>query len=197
MNGPKYLRREVAYTSPVYQLIAEKAAEELDSRGWFSKSQVLKLTSMEALSDSLRWDYLTEMICNEQNVTLVPLAKRFFHQKRGDVQTMRDAQKAITAQTDDEREQAENALKARNISLTRFLAGGHGRNTYGYAIPTAMNGALVNTRLANVKKMANGKAEAFKKYSDACRDQFEREGMPVPPELESDKPGNEPLLPSA
>jgi len=135
----KWLRREVARKCPVHQAVLEEALIQLAEYGYFSKTDIIKDVGMVAMSESIRWDYISEFIKEDGSCELIPLARRFWNMNPN--QRIMEPEKAI--------------------------AGGHGKKTAGYALVSVDGGALAIKRLEHKRGMANGVGKAFRKYADA------------------------------
>lgn len=137
--GARYLRREKARRCPVHTAVLDACSERLSDHGWFEKEEVVNSLNFEAVSDSIRWDYIMDFLRTEEGGEFVPLAARFFkrhkHSERVD-------------------------------HPERFIATGHGKKTAGYANVELDNGRLAIRHLGSKRSMANGVAKAFRKYMD-------------------------------
>ena len=135
-----YIRKSSAAKCIVHRMVKECCIEELHNKGYFRKEKILKDLGI-ASDEGLRWDYLREFIEDETKVELVGVAERFFQrQKECDYD---DEGNPITVQT----------------HPNRYIAGGSGRRTVGYASVVLYDGsfavARIKTRVATTKTMRN------------------------------------------
>ena len=136
----RFLRREKAYGSPIYQAILEEAGRRLEHVGCFEKWDIIEKLNFDAIEDAIRWDYIREFLQERTGCELVPLSASFF--KRHKFQ-----------------EEIANPGK--------FIAVGHGQKTAGYATVSARNDHLVIERVKERKAMRNGVAQKFQDYINA------------------------------
>jgi len=147
-----YLRREKARKCPVHTTILEVATTQLAEFGYFSKGDVLRENSLEAMEPAVRWDYIREFIEADYGIELVPLAQRFFdtvgketHRRGG-----------FTVET----------AVHRALYPQKYVAAGHGKRTAGYCNADFDNGRFAVVRLQHKREMLNGVAKAFNKFSE-------------------------------
>lgn len=137
--GARYLRREKARRCPVHTAVLDACSERLSDHGWFEKEEVVNSLNFEAVSDSIRWDYIMDFLRTEEGGEFVPLAARFFkrhkHSERVD-------------------------------HPERFIATGHGKKTAGYANVELDNGQLAIRHLDSKRRIVNGVRNAAKRYAE-------------------------------
>jgi hypothetical protein len=143
----KYLHRDKARQSPIYQAILEAAQSEIELHGCFSKETVLEKAGADAVADAIRWDYIREFLAAEYEggVDLIPMVERYFkrHSK------------------DEER-----------INPERYIAQGHGKKCAGFAAVRAGHEHLVLTRVKQRKSFANGVGKAYAEFRDAIANRY-------------------------
>jgi hypothetical protein len=139
----KFLRKEVALKCPVHTAVREKAAEYLELHGAFCRDTILSELSLEAMAESVRWDYIREFLQNDQGCELIPVSALFFKNPRS-------------------KERKESPM---NIKPEKYIASGHGKRTAGYAsvVPDEFAG-LVLKRLDQRRGLKNGVGTAFAKF---------------------------------
>jgi len=135
----KWIRKETIKDCPVHTAIREEASKLLSEKGTFSKSEVITITCMKSVADAVRWDYIRELIEEDQGCELIPLASSFFNRH-----TASDEQK----------------------HPERYMAMGHGKKTAGYAAVTLQNEHFVVKKLEHRHAVANGVGRAFDAYLD-------------------------------
>jgi hypothetical protein len=139
----KYYPRAKALTCPVHKAVQAQCIKELIEKQYFSKPEILAALNFEAMSESIRWDYITGFIAQDSGAELVPLAERFFKAANG--------QKRLTTQE-------------RIHSPEKCIASGHGKKTYGYA-SVFLNDGVYALKIMNYKKnISNGTQAAFDNY---------------------------------
>jgi hypothetical protein len=142
----RVLKRNVR-NCPIHKAVLEACGKRLVEFGYFNKADILEDLSFSAIEDSLRWDWIAEFLSEKNGdyaIELVPLAQRFFK----DPKRKRDATE-IT-------------------SLGRYLAGGHGKRTAGYASIDFEGGRFAVVRADRFKSLSNGQSAAFSNYVSAC-----------------------------
>jgi hypothetical protein len=137
----KFLRREAAIECPVHTLIRAKAAEFLELRGAFSREEVLEATRLQAMAESIRWDYVREFIEKEQGCELIPVSALFFKSPHS-------------------KDRKDSPIK---IKPEKYLALGNGKRTAGYAVRLPLR------RLEQRRGLTNGVGRAFTKFVDEVR----------------------------
>jgi hypothetical protein len=128
-------RRSDIIKCPVHTAIKEECLARLRAVGAFSKDDVLEITRMEAVADSIRWDYLRDLIADELKTKLLPVAARFFHQKSS--------------------KHNPNGWTL-DANPGAFLATGWGKKTAGFVSVELKNGALVIKNFQDVVARARG-----------------------------------------
>jgi hypothetical protein len=119
----------------------EAAADQLCLHGVFEKDAILDQLNLKAMSDAIRWDYIRDFLQEEQGCELVPLASVYFkrHQRHDEI-----------------------------ANPSRYIAGGHGKKTAGYAAITSNNDHLVVAKIKIRHAISNGVGEAFRNYLQAA-----------------------------
>jgi hypothetical protein len=155
----KHLRREAARACPIHQTIMETAADQLCLHGVFEKDAILDQLNLKAMSDAIRWDYIRDFLQEEQGCELVPLASAYFkrHQRHDEI-----------------------------ANPSRYIAGGHGKKTAGYAAITSNNDHLVVAKIKIKHAISNGVGEAFRNYLQAAEDKRIKGGL-APLQISVDK----------
>ncbi|MGB1066181.1 MAG: hypothetical protein ACPGZR_09310 [Paracoccaceae bacterium] len=155
----KHLRREAARSCPIHQTIMETAADQLSLHGVFEKDAILDQLNLKAMSDAIRWDYIRDFLQQEQKCELVPLASVYFkrHQMHDEI-----------------------------ANPSRYIAGGHGKKTAGYAAITSNNDHLVVAKIKIKHAISNGVGEAFRNYLQAAEDKRVGSGL-TPLQISVDK----------
>lgn len=133
----KYLRKDKARGCPVHMAVLDECGRQLSLHGVFEKSAVLEYLNLEAMADSVRWDYVRSFLEEEQGCEMVPLASVYFKRHK---------------------------LEEERVNPQRFIATGHGKKTAGFATVTQENDHLYISRIDTKKKMANGVGEAFETF---------------------------------
>lgn len=152
----KYLRKTAALACHVHSAIKDRCIKELERNGFFRKSAVVEGLGFSAVEESIRWDYVAEFITAE-GYDLVPLAARFFRSESEHKKEDTQIKKSLIKADDD---------SVPNIALSRFLAGGHGRKTAGYASVYFANGRLAIKRFQIDKKRREGANETIRKRAE-------------------------------
>jgi hypothetical protein len=140
-----YMRIADARTCKVHEEIVHAATDRLTTVGSFSKDEVLMATGFLMMVDSIRWDYVKRIIEEDYKTELIPLAARAFRRAN-----------------QEERKQYPELKTPRQWQTTfpeKFIASGHGKKTYGFAIATKDN-AMYVIKLLEIKK---GRAEGARK----------------------------------
>jgi hypothetical protein len=130
----KYLRFAKCKECPQHIKVRDAAVELLTTIGSFSKEVVCESTGLSSFIDSIRWDYLVRMIEEEYSTELLPMSIELFRKKRN---------------TDAEIHFPE-----------RYIAGGHGKRTAGYAIASVENGHFLVHLLKRKRSIAEGCVKA-------------------------------------
>lgn len=147
----RYMRKETARACPVHSMIKDKANEMLAANGHFSKEVVLEELNLSTMEDSIRWDYIREFIEEDHGVNLVPLAARFFIGK-------------IKTKSGDNVSFISTAAE-RKVNPEKYIAGGHGKKTHGYALVTFEQGVMAIACLKRYRGLSNGAGKAFRAYA--------------------------------
>lgn len=135
----KFLRREAAVKCKIHQEVKKAAIEKLGLHGVFEKDEVLDELQYKAVTDAIRWDYIREFIQEEQGCELVPLASTYFKRHS-------------------------RAQEIANPS--RFIAGGHGKKTAGYAAVEPQNDHLVVAKLKIKHAISKGVSIACESFTE-------------------------------
>lgn len=135
----KFLRREAAIKCPIHRYVKKAAYKKLQLHGVFEKDEILEELDFKAVSDSIRWDYIREFIQEEYECELVPLASTYFKRHS-------------------------RAQEIANPS--RFIAGGHGKKTAGYAAVEPQNDHLVVAKLKIKHAISQGVSSACRTFTD-------------------------------
>lgn len=139
----KWLRMTQAQKSPVYIAIKDTMTDRLSVAGYFEKTEVLEATGFATVADSIRWDYLRQMIENEHHTELIPLSAQFF-------------QKTLLI---DGKRRHLGGTRRREYELLfpeKFVASGHGKRTAGFAIASQENGHFLVRVLYRKQGQARG-----------------------------------------
>jgi hypothetical protein len=139
MSG-NYLRRAAAVACPIHRMIKDEAIQRLAHSGIFNKEEVLLALRFQAVSDSIRWDYIREFIQEDQGCELVPLAASYF---------------------------TRHPRAEEHVNTGKFLAQGHGKKTAGYASVIQATDHLVVARIQYRESRKNGVVEKFAAYKKA------------------------------
>ena len=157
MSSTTYISREKTRACTIHQAVMQRAIEYLNEEQFFSKKKVIQSLNFDAIASGIRWDYIIEFLRDgnegESGVQLVPLKESFF-----------TASKAFR-ETYPEKEYPH-----------KYIAGGHGGKTVGYASVYINGGRFALHRHQWLSKMQNGVADAFTKYSEqlVARDLLEK-----------------------
>ena len=157
--GNKYLRREKARACPIHKAVLEACGQALVDKGYFSKEDILEKLRFTAMAESIRWDYVAEWLTADDGdyaMEIIPLAPRFFNTPM--------------------KKRIEDGLPA----YGRYVAGGHGKRTAGYASVTLDGGKLAIKRAERFKSLKNGASTALENYVRATlkqADQIESENV--------------------
>ena len=135
----KFLRREAAVKCKIHTDVKEAAVQKLRLHGVFEKEEILDELRYKAVTDAIRWDYIREFIQEEQGCELVPLASTYFKRHS-------------------------RAQEIANPS--RFIAGGHGKKTAGYAAVEPQNAHLVVAKLKIKHAISQGVSSACRTFTD-------------------------------
>ena len=155
MGERKFIKTVTARKCAIHKMILEESGRRLVEDGYFNKAAVIDHLGLGAVEQSIRWDYIVQFISEENGdyaIELVPLAQRFF----SDPKRVRDATQVT--------------------SLGRYIAGGHGKKTAGYASVTFEGGRLAVIRAQRYKSLSNGTSKALNEYIGAVlknRDKLE------------------------
>jgi hypothetical protein len=159
-----YLRRTVAEQSKIYQAIKDRAAEYLVLHTCFRKSAVIADLNLEAFADSIRWDYIRDMLQDiHKDVEIIPMAEAFF---KGYIEV------------DGVKRQNTPALQKRLPE--RFIASGHGKKAAGYVLAVPDNGHFVLKVMSHKNAVATGTRKAADKFTRNAR----LAGVPMPERIE-------------
>ena len=147
MPSTNYISREKARACTFHQAVMQRAIEYLNDEQCFSKKKVIQSLNFDAIANGIRWDYIIEFLRDgnegDNGVELVPLKESFF-----------TASKAFR-DTYPEKEYPH-----------KYIAGGHGGKTVGYASVYINGGRFALHRHQWLSKLQNGVAAAFTKYSE-------------------------------
>lgn len=146
----KWLRREAALASKVYQEIIAEAIADLGNFGFFHKDDILEAADYTTVGDTIRWDYVAEEIKARLHTELVPLGSSFFTRHRHDEEVLNPG---------------------------KFIAGGHGKKTAGYAAVIPENDHLVIHRVHQRAAQIEGSAEALIKNVNVIDEQRKKSGL--------------------
>lgn len=146
----KWLRKEKAVVCPIHKMVQAEASNRLAHSGDFSKEEILEALNLEAIEEAIRWDYIREFLETDHGCELLPVSAAYFkrHQKRDE-----------------------------QINPSRYIATGHGKKTAGFAAIIAKNEHLIVERVKQRKKVANGVAEALRKYVDAINKKLDQPAL--------------------
>jgi hypothetical protein len=165
----KYLRRKAARKCAIHKMMKEAAREELIDKGYFNKAEIFELAGIApGFDENLRWDYIIEFIEEEENVELVPVAKRFF-------------EKMSEAGADD----GEQVTHPK-----RFMAVGHGKRTVGYCNAEEHGGSFIAARIENSRQIGVG----FSRSAEAMREKAIKCGIDVDRLIEQQRVSRMPEL---
>ena len=118
----------MAKKSTIYQAIRDKADEYLKLNYCFRKSAVIADMKLEAFADSIRWDYIRDMLQDiNKDVEIIPMAEAFF-------KTMIEVDGV----------RRKNTPELQKRLPERFIASGHGKKAAGYVLAVPHNGHFVN-----------------------------------------------------
>ncbi len=117
----------------VHQEVVGVAVEHMNTRGSFSKDEVLAETGFTGVADSIRWDYVREAIERELGVHTVPVVSRFFSKRPG---------------------------FSKELSPEKFVASGYGKKTAGFAAVRDETAPLAGSWLSSVAAKAEGAVAA-------------------------------------
>ena len=159
-----YLRRSVAQQSDIYQSIVNRAAGYLMTHKFFRKSTIVDDLNLAAFADSIRWDYVRDMLQDKyQNVEIIPMAEAYFK---------------LFIEVDGVRQKNTDKLQRRLPE--RFIASGHGKKATGYVLAVPDNGHFV-VRIARTKEaVASGTKKAAERFTHNAR----RAGVKFPGDAE-------------
>jgi len=150
-----YLRRSVAEKSKIYQDIKLKAMEYLNSTGSFRKAKVITDLRLEVFEDSIRWDYVRDMIqaeSAEDDVDLIPMAEAYFKTR------------IVVG-----KQMEKNTPELRLRIPERFIAAGHGKKTAGYVRAIAGNGHFIEVVARNKYAQARGTRASAERFDAKAR----------------------------
>lgn len=169
----KYLRKADAIKCPVHQAILQQACDELHEHGYFNKQEVVESLSFGAVSEAIRWDYISEFIRDELDQDLVPLAQAFW--------TGTKEQQAMRQKVTPE---------SRKQNPSAYVAGiGHGKRTAGYGLLSVDDHKLAIKHLAHKRSLANGVGASFRTFATELykRRELQMELYPLLAPLESEQ----------
>jgi hypothetical protein len=151
----QYLRKAAAEKSDIYRAIKFKAMDYLAEVGAFKKETVMADLRLEIFNDSIRWDYIRDMIQEadkEASVDLIPMAEAYFK---------------FRIQVDDKILRNTPALRQRIPE--RFIAMGHGKKTAGYVRAIPENGHFVTVVARNKNARAIGVKASATRFTSRAR----------------------------
>lgn len=138
-----FIKKATALKCPIHRAVMDKVREELASTGCFHKADIIDELQYNAIEGSIRWDYVREIIQDEQKCELIPLAEAFFKRhKPGEMEAVPH----------------------------RFVALGHGKKTAGYANISGANGALVICVLKQKSATRDGMVKSVNKMVASCKE---------------------------
>lgn len=119
----------------VHNEIKDRCVELLRLRGSFEFDRVLEDTGYRSVADSIKWHLIGDMIGKEHEIGLIPVARRFFHQR------------SVASNPEGWKPEANPG---------KFLATGNGKKTAGYASIDPRNSFLAVRLLENREAVADG-----------------------------------------
>jgi hypothetical protein len=125
-----------------YQSLKAAIVDALMLRGRFSKEEIAKTCQLSSFVDSIHWDYLVRMIKEEYGDELMPMAQSYFKKHRKD--------------------------KPEIDFPGTYIATGHGKKTYGYALANRTNGHFVLYTLETKKNRRDGVHKAVEELEHYC-----------------------------
>jgi|SRR5215207_943646 len=135
MTKKKFIKYATATKCRIHLEIVHAAVDQLAHQGFFSKEEVLRVTGYDLFEDAIHWDHVRRMIEEQHKTDLMPLAQAFFNRKRKDPSPIDEP--------------------------GRYLAGGTGKKTAGFAMVSEDNGPLVRWSLEHAKQCIRGKSKAY------------------------------------
>jgi hypothetical protein len=135
MTKKKFIKYTTATKCHVHLAIADAAVKLLSKDGFFSKEEVLRVTGYALFEESVYWDHIRRMIEEQHKTDLMPLAQAFFNRKRKDPTPIENP--------------------------GRYMAGGTGKKTAGFAIVSEDNGSFVRWSLEHARRCVEGKAAEY------------------------------------
>jgi hypothetical protein len=139
----KFLRRNIALQSKIYQELQAEARNQLSLHGCFAKADVIKACGFEAVEDSIRWDYIREFLEHDEGCELVPVVSLYF----------------MSPKT---KERRENPIE---LKPEKYLAQGWGKKTAGFvSVKSDENAQLVVVRLLQRAASAEGAKKKVQKF---------------------------------
>jgi len=149
----KYLRRDVAEASKIYQDIKNRAIGHLKKTGAFRKDHVVDELDLIPFADSIRWDYVRDMIRGEaEGLDVIPMADSYFRSR---------------VKVDDA--MVRNTSELQQSLPERFIAMGHGKKTAGYALVEPRNGHFIVVVARNKFARATGVKASAERFTSKAR----------------------------
>lgn len=174
-TGNRWMRKDEALNSAPYQALIKEGTALLKTQGYFSKDQVLEGSGMVTVGDSIRWDYLREFLEDASGVHLLCVSRGFFDKyvvDRKGKKVKRNGKPLTTAEH-------------RRENPGHYLALGHGKKTFGFALMKTDGGVLAIKVLGVKNKIANGTRVAADNYKAEVKQTMQ---LPAPKRKQLAKP---------
>jgi len=117
------------------------ALVDLRNKGFFCQERALHKSGMLGVGSAIRWDYLREFIQDDEDIELIPLVGAFFK--------LKDATQVQKGKDNPE----------------RYIAGGDGGKTAGYAAVIEQNKHFVITHIEQKDRALNGVRDSVKAFT--------------------------------
>lgn len=159
MKKRTYIKYVTAAKCPCHQAITKVAVNFLLEKDYFSKNEVLIKSGMEVVGDSIRWEFIAQMIHDPdgdwdgcESFEVIPITPRFWNMTP---ELLREEAKR----------KGKSVAEITEVHAMKCIAGGHSGKAEGYALVCDSNHDVVRAKLEHRRNTSNGVGRAFDRYS--------------------------------